>query len=82
MRNATPIRDEEQFSALVEAAQAGPVTIERGDRELAVLPSIEDYERMRETHMESLRELGTSITAEARANGLTEETLHGILSEE
>jgi prevent-host-death family protein len=75
MRNATPIQNEQQFSALVEAAKAGPVTIERENRELAVLVSIEDYERMREIHLEPLRRLGAQISAEAKANGLTEETL-------
>ena len=82
MRNATPIQNEQQFSALVDAAQAGPVTIEREDRELAVLLSIDDYERMRDSHIEPLRRLGSQISAEAKANGLTEEMLERMLAED
>jgi prevent-host-death family protein len=81
MRNATPIQNERQFSALVEAAKSGPVTIEREDRELAVLLSIDDYERMRNSHLEPLRRVGSQISNEAKANGLTEETLERLLAE-
>jgi len=82
MRNATPIQSEQQFSALIEAAQSGPVTIERQSRELAVILSIEDYERMRAVHLDRLKELGTAISAEAMAKGLTEEALKRMLAEE
>jgi prevent-host-death family protein len=81
MRNLTPIENEQRFSALLEAAQAGPVTIERENCELAVLLSVEDYERMRATHVEALQQLGAQISAEARGNGLTDETLHRLLAE-
>jgi prevent-host-death family protein len=81
MRNATPIQNEQQFSALVEAAQAGPVTIDRQNRELAVILSIEDFEWMRAAHLDRLKELGSEISAEAKANGLTEEILKGLLAE-
>lgn len=81
MRNATPIQNEQQFSALVQAAQSGPVTIERQNRELAVILSIGDYERMRAVHLERLKELGSEISAEAKAKGLTEEILKRMLAE-
>jgi prevent-host-death family protein len=82
MRNATPIQNEKQFAALVEAAKAGPVTIERQNRELAVLLSIDEYERTRETHLDPLREPGTQISSQARSNGLTQEILDRMLTEE
>lgn len=81
MRNVAPIQNEQQFSALVDAAQAGPVTIEREDRELAVLLSVEDFERLRQSHVEPLRRLGSQISAEARARGLAEEILERMLAE-
>jgi prevent-host-death family protein len=82
MRNATPIQNEQQFSALVQAAQSGPVTIERQNRELAVILSIGDYERTRAVHLERLDELGAEISAEAKAKGLTEEILKRMLADE
>jgi prevent-host-death family protein len=82
MRNATPIQNEQQFSALVQAAQSGPVTIERQNRELAVILSIGDYERMRAVHLERLKELGAEVSDEAKAKGLTEEILKRMLAEE
>lgn len=81
MRNANPIRNEQEFSALVAAAQSAPVTIEREDREVAVLVSIDEYERIRENQLGPLRELGARISAEAKANGLTEEILGRLLAE-
>jgi prevent-host-death family protein len=81
MRNATPIENEQQFSALIDAAKAGPVTIEREDRELAVLLSIEDYERLHDSQLERMRQAGTQVSAEAKANGLTEEILERMLAE-
>ena len=37
MRDATPIQNERQFSERVRAAQTGPVTIERQNRQLALI---------------------------------------------
>lgn len=58
------------------------MTIERKNRELAVILSIGDYERMRAVHLDRLKELGSEISAEAKANGLTEEILKCMLAEE
>lgn len=81
MRNATPIMNEQQFSALVKAAQEGPVTIERQNRELAVMLSMDEYRRMRGVNLEELRKLGSQISAEAVNNGLTQEILDRLLAE-
>ena len=51
------------------------MTIEREDRELAVLLFIDEYERIRANHIEPLQRLGSQISAEAKANGLSEEIL-------
>ena len=37
----------QQFAALLDAAQRGPVRIQRHERDVAVLVSAEEYERLR-----------------------------------
>ena len=44
----------QQFAALLDAAQRGPVHIKRHDREVAVLISAEEYEKIHKMRVEEL----------------------------
>jgi prevent-host-death family protein len=71
----------QKFAALLDAAQRGPVRIRRHDREVAVLISAEEYERMVRDRWKEFDRLSALASAQAQANGLTEEILQEILAE-
>jgi len=71
----------QKFAALLEAAQRGPVIIQRHQRDVAVLLSAEEYERMNRDRWREFDRLSALASAQAQANGLTEEKLQEILAE-
>jgi prevent-host-death family protein len=70
----------QQFAALLEAAQRGPVRIRRHQRDVAVLVSSEEYERMNRDRWAEFNRLSAIASEQAKANGLTEEILAEILA--
>ena len=71
----------QRFAALLDAAQRGPVRIQRHERDIAVLISPEEYEQLRQQHWAGFNRLAERASVEAQAHGLTEETLKAILAE-
>jgi prevent-host-death family protein len=71
----------QQFAALLDAAQRGPVRIKRHDRDVAVLVSAEEYEAMVRDRWKEFDRLSVLASAQGQANGLTEEKLQEIIAE-
>ncbi len=71
----------QKFAALLDAAQRGPVRIRRHDREVAVLISAEQFERLSGDRWAEFNRLSAIAAEQAKANGLTEEILAEILAE-
>jgi prevent-host-death family protein len=71
----------QQFAALLDAAQRGPVRIRRHERNVAVLLSAEEYERMNRERWAEFNRLSVIASEQAKANGLTEEILAEILAD-
>lgn len=71
-----------RLGAILDAAQREPIVIRRQDRDIAVLLSMADYERLRSANVAALLELRDEIAAEAAAAGLTEERLAELLSDD
>jgi len=71
----------QQFAALLEAAQRGPVRIQRHSRDVAVLVSAAEHEQMVRERWREFDRLSALAAAQAEANGLTEEKLQEILAE-
>lgn len=71
-----------RLGAILDAAQREPIVIRRQDRDIAVLLSMADYERLRSANVAALLELRDEIAAEAAAAGLTEELLAELLSDD
>ncbi len=71
-----------RLGAVLDAAQREPIVIRRQDRDIAVLLSMADYERLRSANVAALLELRDEVAAEAAAAGLTEERLAELLNDD
>ena len=72
----------QRFAALLDAAQHGPVRIQRHDRDVAVLVSAEDYKRIHKLRVEELRRLAEENSRYAESQGMTDELLEQLLADE
>jgi prevent-host-death family protein len=70
----------QNFAAMLDAAQREPVLIRRHEREVAVLMSAEEYNRLRQNRWAEFNRLSAIAAEQAKANGLTEEILTEILA--
>ena len=81
MTEISATKAKQQFAALLEAAQRGPVRIQRHGRDVAVLVSATEHEQMVRDRWREFDRLSALAAAQAAANGLTEVKLQSILAE-
>jgi len=65
----------QRFAALLDAAQRGPVRIQRHERDVAVLVSPGDYELLRQIRAQELTQLADKMSRYAASQGMTDEEL-------
>lgn len=82
MKTFAATEAKQRFGAVIDAAQREPVVIRRQNRDVAIVLSPEDYERMRRFNMVELNKVWDELGRQAKANGLTEEILAEILAED
>lgn len=82
MRHVSATDAKQRLAALLDAVQREPVVIQRHERDVAVLLSAEEYERLSALNREEFERFCDRIGAEATARGLTGEKLAEILADE
>jgi PHD/YefM family antitoxin component YafN of YafNO toxin-antitoxin module len=80
MRYTTNTDTESKLVALLDAAQDEPVFIERNQKEVAVLVSVQEYSRLRGAANLDFQQFCDAIADKAAAKGLTESKLEELLN--
>lgn len=81
MRYISATEAKQQLAALLDATQRGPVTIRRQKRDVAVVLSPRDYERLRALNAAEFQRFCDRIAKGAAARGLTRGKLAKILGD-
>jgi prevent-host-death family protein len=82
MQTVSATEAKQNFAAILDKVQRGPILIRRHDREVAVLVSPEDYERIRQIRIAELNRLAEENSRYAESQGMTDELLEKLLADE
>ena len=80
MRYVSATDAKQRLAALLDAAQREPVVIRRQRRDVAVVLSAEEYDRLRGLNMAEFQEFCDCVAGKAAARGLTEKKLALLLA--
>jgi antitoxin Phd len=81
MTTVSATQAKQRFAELIDAAQKGPVLIQRHARDVAVLLSAEEYEEIRKLRAEELIRFTDETSRYAASKGMTDELLERLLAE-
>jgi len=81
MTTVSATHAKQNFAAILDAAQREPVRIRRHEREVAVVMSLEEFERLHQNRWAEFNRLSAIAAKQAKANGLSEEILAEILTD-
>ena len=81
MRYVSATDAKQRLAAVLDAAQQAPVVIRRWKRDVAVVVSVEQYERLRGLNVAEFQRFCDRVGRRAAARGLTENKLAEILAD-
>lgn len=79
MRTISATEAKQAFGAALDAAQREPVVIRKQNRDVAVLLSAEEYEKLRGLRIAAFDALCDEIAAKAADRGLTDEVFDALM---
>jgi len=79
MKHVSSTEAKQRFAALLDAAQHEPVTIKRQNREVAVVLSTREYERLHGLNVLEFENYCDAMAQTVRKRGLTETDLKELL---
>ncbi|HEX7157645.1 MAG TPA: type II toxin-antitoxin system Phd/YefM family antitoxin [Edaphobacter sp.] len=82
MRSFSATEAKQNLAALLDAAQREPVVIRRHERDVAVVLSPEEYERIHDFNVRQFQRFCDEVSDRAEARGLTDEILNELLADE
>ena len=71
----------QSFAAMLETAAREPVLIRKQNRDVAVVLSITDYQRLTSVNLQSFQQFCDRVGAEAETRGLTADKLAALLAD-
>jgi antitoxin Phd len=81
MRTVSATEAKQRLAALLDAAQREPVVIRRQNRDVAVIMSAEEYERIRDLNAAEFQRFCDRVADQARARGLNQAALDDLLQD-
>jgi prevent-host-death family protein len=81
MRHVSATDAKQTFSAILDAAQREPVVIRRQRRDIAVVLSVQEYEKLTALNIAEFQRFCDRIGERAAERGMTEDRLAEILSD-
>ena len=82
MKTVPATEAKNRLGAILDDAQREPVVIRRQDRDIAVVLSMADYERLRSGNIQAFLDLRKEVAAETAAKGLTNKRLAELLKDD
>jgi prevent-host-death family protein len=82
VKSVTAAQASERFDAMLDEVQREPVLIREQDRDVAVVISVEQYERLRTGALHAFLDMRNDVAREAADRGLNEQHLQKLLDEE
>jgi prevent-host-death family protein len=82
MKTIAATEAKNRFGAVLDDAQREPVVIRKQDRDVAVVLSMAEFERMRTGNLSAFLELRNEVAAAAVSRGLTEQRLAELLTDD
>ena len=82
MQTMTANEAKTHFGEFIDMAQREPVRVMRRERVVGVMVSAQDYDAMRQFYANRLQHTLTTTGQQATQNGLTEDKLNALLTDE
>ena len=72
----------QSFGAVIDKAQREPVMIRKQNRDVAVIMSIEDYQRITRGNIQEFQQFRDDVGKKAQKRGLTQDKLNELLNDD
>ena len=80
MQYVSATEAKQTFGAIIDQAQREPVIIRKQNRDVAVIMSIQDYQRLTQATRQEFQDFRQNIGRKAQERGLTEDELNKLLA--